>query len=69
VSPAIEFQFRWLLGGVEGGAVGFGLCKINCIDRLGRKVGCAWSRNDVWSLKSKGIAEKKMEKKRINYDK
>jgi hypothetical protein len=52
VSPAIEFQFRWLLGGMEGGAVGFGLCKINCIDRLGRKVGCAWDRNDVWSLKS-----------------
>ena len=53
VSPAIEFQFRWFLRGVEGGEIGFGVCKINCIDRLGREVGCVRGRNDDRSLKSR----------------
>lgn len=59
MSPPIEFQFRWLLGGREGGAVGLGLCKINCIDQLGRKVGGVWGRNEAWSLKSGLGTEKK----------
>jgi hypothetical protein len=62
VSPAIEFQFRWFLRGVGGGEVGFGLCKINCIDRLGREV-CVQGRNDALSLKSGRGTEKKMAEK------